>query len=468
MHAQSSASDVLRVFRRDELQLFIAVASITVGLVAIGFSFIRQRFDRLLSFFAWFATLYGCRLWMQSGIHRFMTPPSAAIDKLQMALNFLVSIPAFLFFAASGLIGRPGRAIVYTVCLFELCLIAAAFLGFPLSSLEHLNSILIIAGSAIVVSFTFRQPTITKDAIVFRAGLSVFVGLVLWTNVADLFGYRVGIEFYGFAVLLCCLGYVAARRALDRDQQLNSIQQELEIARRIQLSILPAAPPAVEHFSVATRYKPMTAVAGDFYEFLDAGNGAVGLLVADVSGHGVPAALIASMVKVAIQSQRHCKDDPAGLLSGVNQALCGNAQNQFVTASYVFLDPKSNEFCYAAAGHPPMLILRDGHVFRVEENGLVLALIPSADYRSTTQPLQYGDRILLYTDGILEAANATGEEFGHDRLSRLLEESESRNAEQVADLILATVTAWSCSQSDDLTIIVCDYEPNRAARRPAA
>jgi sigma-B regulation protein RsbU (phosphoserine phosphatase) len=217
MQAQPSASEVLSVFRRDELQLFIAAASITVGLVAIGFSFIRQRFDRLLSFFAWFATLYGCRLWMQSGIHSFMTPPSAAIDKLQMALNFLVSIPAFLFFEASGLIGRPGRVIAYTVCLLELSLIAAAFLDVPLLSLDHLNSILVIAGSAISVSFAFRQPAITKDAVVFRAGLSVFVGLVLWTNVVHLLGHRVAIESYGFVVLLCSLAYVAARRALDRD-----------------------------------------------------------------------------------------------------------------------------------------------------------------------------------------------------------------------------------------------------------
>ena len=216
---------------------------------------------------------------------------------------------------------------------------------------------------------------------VFRAGLGTFVGFVLWRNIEALLHHATTIETYGFAVLLCCLGYVAARRALDRDQQLNSIQQELEVARRIQLSILPAAFAASEHFSVAARFLPMTSVAGDFYEFIYTENGTVGLLVADVSGHGVPAALIASMMKVAITSQRNHATNPERLLAGVNEALCGNTQNQFVTAAYVHLDPGCGKFCYAAAGHPSMLLLRDEQVFPIEENGLVLALLYLRDLR---------------------------------------------------------------------------------------
>jgi sigma-B regulation protein RsbU (phosphoserine phosphatase) len=456
---QLNANDVLNIFRHDELRLFVAAASITTGLVAIGFSFVRRRFDRLLSFFAWFAAQYGFRLWMQSGIFRLMARPSVGIERLEMALNLLVAIPAFLFFEATGLVGRAGRWIVYAVCLIDLCLIAAVYLGVPLDSIDHSNSLLIIAGSLSMVVLAFNRPTRTKDATIFRAGLAVFVALVLWTNIAELLGHRAGFEFYGFVVLLCSLGCVAALRALDRDGQLNSIQQELDIARRIQLSILPASPPATKDFSVAARYKPMTSVAGDFYEFLDAGDGAVGLLIADVSGHGVPAALIASMVKVAIQAQRHHQDHPAELLAGVNEALCGNAQNQFVTAGYVYLNPHRNELRYAAAGHPPLLLLRAGQVLRIEENGLVMALMPSATYSSTTQPLQPGDRILLYTDGILEAANAAEEEFGYDRLTDVLVESANSSAEQAADSILAAVNAWSVSQNDDQTLIVCDYKP---------
>jgi phosphoserine phosphatase RsbU/P len=454
---QPTAEDVLRTFRMDEPRLFIAAASITVGLVAVGFSLIRRRFDRLLSFFAWFAVLYGARLWMWSGILRLMQHPSPFLDKVQMALNFFVSVPAFQFFAATGLIGRRGRVIAYAVCIFAMCLIAAIFLGLPMDPLDQLNSVAVIVGSVSLTILTFRQPMVTTDDAVFRAGLVTFVGFALWTNIETLLHHETTIELYGFTVFLCCLGYVAARRALDRDQQLNSIQQELEVARRIQLSILPAAFAASEHFTVAARFVPMTSVAGDFYEFIYTGNGTAGLMIADVSGHGVPAALIASMMKVAISSQRHQATNPERLLAGVNEALCGNTQNQFVTAAYVHLDASCGEFCYAAAGHPPMLLLRDEQVIRIEENGLVLALLSSAAYASTKQPLLRGDRLLLYTDGIIEAANAGGEEFGYERVGNLLQTSAKMAAEEAADLIVNTVSGWSPSQSDDLTVIVCDY-----------
>ena len=455
---QVTAAEVLNAFRRSEPQLFIAAASITVALVAVAFSLIRRRFDAVLSFFAWFAALYGVRLWMYSGIYNIMAPHSLFLAELRMAINFFVAIPGFQFFEATGMSGRTGRVVVYIVCVIEVCLIAAIFLGFPLTLLDNINSATVIVGSVSLLVLAFRQPMLTNESAVFRAGLLTFVAFVLWKNFAGLLGHDTSFELYGFAVFLCCLGYVAAKKALERDHQLTTIQQELEVARRIQLSILPAASPVSEHFVVAARYLPMTSVAGDFYEFIYNGKGTLGLMIADVSGHGVPAALIASMVKVAIQSQQHHVAHPDRLLAGVNEALCGNTQNQFVTAAYVHLDAAGQELRYGAAGHPPMLLLRQGQVSRIEENGLVLALISSADYSATKRPLLKGDRLLLYTDGIVEAANANEEEFGQERLSRLLETSIGMSAEEVADLIQDTVTRWSPIQSDDLTVLVCDYK----------
>ena len=263
-------------------------------------------------------------------------------------------------------------------------------------------------------------------------------------------------EPYGFGLLLCSLGYVAARRALDRDQELALLHQELEVARRIQLSILPNAFPTSEHFTVAARYAPMTSVAGDFYEFLNPESARPGLLVADVSGHGVPAALIASMVKVATNSQRQHAGSPERLLAGVNEALCGSTQSQFVTAAYVYLDAEKGELAYSAAGHPPMLLLREGRVSSIEENGLLLGMFSASVYSSTKRKLLKGDRLLLYTDGVIEAANGSEEEFGPERLYKLLTESAGMAAEQTADLILSTVQRWASTQMDDLTVVVCD------------
>jgi phosphoserine phosphatase RsbU/P len=458
---QISATDVLRAFRSDEPNLFIGAASVTVGLVVVGFLLIRRRFDRLLSFFAWFAILYGERLWLRPAILRLMEPSSHFRSRFDLALDCFVAVPAFLFFQETGLVGRAGRVIAYTVCLLEMALIAGIFIGVPLSLVPTINNILVIAASLPLLILAFRHQDLARDVVVFRAGLLIFVGFVLWGNTRNLLGYAGTEEAYGFGLFLCCVGYVAAKRALDRDQQLTALHQELEVAKRIQLSILPTAFPASAHFTVAARYAPMTAVAGDFYEFLSTIGPRPGLFVADVSGHGVPAALIASMVKMAINSQRQHAAFPERLLGGVNEALCGNTQGQFVTAAYVYLDAERGELCYAAAGHPPMLLLRQGKVSAIEENGLLMGVFSSAPYSSTKRALAPGDRLLLYTDGVIEAANGGEEEFGQERLGKLLASSAGMTVEDLADLILSTVQDWAPAQMDDLTVVVCDYHQVR-------
>jgi sigma-B regulation protein RsbU (phosphoserine phosphatase) len=298
---------------------------------------------------------------------------------------------------------------------------------------------------------------------VIRRGLLIFAAFAVWENLKSFLGLGLpNIEPIGFVALLVALGYVAARQTLLRDQKLGEIQKELEVAKRIQLSILPAGFPDSTNFRVSARYVPMTSVAGDFYDFIVANGEQAGLLIADVSGHGVPAALIASMVKMAAVAQRENAANPAELLSGMNAALCGNTQNQFVTAAYVHLDAVLCQIRYSAAGHPPMLLLRDGKVVEVEENGLMLAAFDFATYSTASLPLERGDRILLYTDGILEAASASGEFFGQESLGALLRETARNEAPEAADRIISAVQKWSVSQDDDLTVLVCDFVGNGA------
>src|SRR5271167_1751022 len=138
-------------------------------------------------------------------------------------------------------------------------------------------------------------------------------------------------------------------------QQLLAIQKELETARQIQLSILPAEIPKIEGLDIAARYVPMSSVAGDFYDFIIVDEKHLGILVADVSGHGMPAALIASMLKIALASQVAHAFDPGRVLGGLNQSLCGKFKHHFVTAAYLFVDREKNTMSYAGAGHPPLL-----------------------------------------------------------------------------------------------------------------
>ncbi len=205
------------------------------------------------------------------------------------------------------------------------------------------------------------------------------------------------------------------------------------------------------------RYIPATSVAGDFYDFLITGHDKACLFIADVSGHGIPAALIASMVKLAAISQRESAENPAQVLSSMNGTLYGNTQTQFVTAACVYLDASRNCLHYAAAGHPPMMHLHKGNAVTVEENGLILAVLPAPPYSMTTRPLLKGDRLVLYTDGIVEARNAEEMEFGQERLRNLLEQTAELSTSQIADHVLSVIQQWSKVQEDDLTILICDY-----------
>jgi len=135
--------------------------------------------------------------------------------------------------------------------------------------------------------------------------------------------------------------------------QLQTIQKELETARQIQLSILPAEVPKLEGLDIAARYIPMTSVAGDFYDFIMVDEKHLGILIADVSGHGMPAALIASMLKIALAAQVPHAADPAQVLSGLNQALCGKFQHHYVTAAYLFVDIAKGTLTYDGGGSSP-------------------------------------------------------------------------------------------------------------------
>jgi len=464
MHAPSpeiTADQVLQAFRRDAPLLFLGAAIAAVGLVAALFSAIRRKLDPVLIYFALFAVLYGLRMWMVSNLMVLTMQGSSLYPRLSAALDFTVAIPAFLFFKAAGLLRRQATILSYSlgIVLGSLALATVAF-G-PQRILVQIANVSIIAALIIVASRSIGRRSDNQDLLVIRPGLLIFVAFVLWENIRSALGLRLpDIEPIGFVVLLGTLGYVAARQTLERDLQLSKIQKELEVAKQIQLSILPAAFPNSANFRVAARYVPMTSVAGDFYDFIVAADTQAGLLIADVSGHGVPAALIASMVKVAATAQRTNAADPARLLAGMNTVLCGNTQDQFVTAAYLHLDSQSRELRYSAAGHPPMLLLRDGTVLEIIENGLILAAFDFATFANAVHPLEPGDRFLLYTDGLVDAANAKGDFFGQDALSDVLRQTAELAPSAASDRIISAVQQWSASQDDDLTVLICDYIPS--------
>jgi sigma-B regulation protein RsbU (phosphoserine phosphatase) len=278
-----------------------------------------------------------------------------------------------------------------------------------------------------------------------------------------LFAWHTDTEPYGLFVLICCLGYPATRRVIANEKQLVSLDQEMRAASQIQSSILPRENPEVGNFRLAARYAPMTAVAGDFYDFLPVRPDCLGIVVADVAGHGVPAALVASMVKVAVSGQTGVGTEPGKVITGLNSTLCSHAQGQYATAVYVVLDQTRGIGYYSAAGHPPLLLWRraEGKLVELNDSGLLLGVRPREQYAQTEFSLEAGDRLLLYTDGLVEAENARGEAFGDSRLGEFIAAHQDLPAERFAERLLNEVIGWpengnTHGQADDITLVVID------------
>ncbi len=253
-----------------------------------------------------------------------------------------------------------------------------------------------------------------------------------------------------------------ARELLSR--QLLAIHRELATARQIQLSILPQVIPQPAGLDLAARYVPMTSVAGDFYDFLVIDENRIGVLVADVSGHGMPAALIASMLKIAFAAQSAHAADPALVLAGLNATLCGKFEDRYVTAAYAVVDTSKRTLRYAGAGHPPLLLLErsTGCARPVIENGLFLGFFPHATYTEVEVPFHEGDSFVLYTDGISDMTNAADEPFGEARLKEFLERHPDLPASGFADSLMDCLSSWSRSAlerepDDDVTLVAVRF-----------
>jgi sigma-B regulation protein RsbU (phosphoserine phosphatase) len=248
-------------------------------------------------------------------------------------------------------------------------------------------------------------------------------------------------------------------------KQLFAMSKELELARQVQLSILPQEIPKIQGLEIAARYLPMSSVGGDFYDFIVVDEKHIGVLICDVAGHGLSAALIASMVQTALAAQSAHASDPVQVLSRLNQALHGKFESHHVTAAYVFVDMEKNTVNYAGAGHPPLLIWRAKNSEATEcvENGLMLGPFSDPTYSAVSFSIEKGDRILLVTDGILEAVDSSGSEFGTDRLRQVLESKHALPASRFVDALLYGLSAWSehaigSRQADDITVLIIAFK----------
>jgi sigma-B regulation protein RsbU (phosphoserine phosphatase) len=217
--------------------------------------------------------------------------------------------------------------------------------------------------------------------------------------------------------------------------------------------------------SFCARYLPATDLGGDFYDVIPISAAEAGVLLCDVMGHGVRAALVVAMIRALVEELQPRLADPAALLAGVNAGLLGllrkTGRALFATAIYMVVDARHMQVRYAAAGHPePFLVsAQTRRVTRLLPgpggSGPALGLLADASFSNATTPLRNGDRLVLYTDGITEAANANGEEYGAERLCAALEHRAEWPCDRAFDDLLAEVRAFAAQEilADDVCLL---------------
>jgi phosphoserine phosphatase RsbU/P len=441
--------------REDAVDIALGFGLFVIGTIAFAASLIRRRGDVLaLRAFGAFTLLYGLRLTADSTLLRFFGASVRSTEFMEAFITYVIPIAGWAL--PLRLIGNGWKSslrlqVIAFAIFAPIGIISDLVTGTP-ASLENVNNVLVVLGG-VSIMFNLLRPEHRRspELRVVLIGSLVFMAFALNNNLVNLgvLPWQFDEEAPGFVVFVAALGYAATRAFLRGERESLAIQNELSTAREIQQSILPRAMPDLPGLRFHAGYVPATSVGGDMYSFLSTDSGA-GLLVADVAGHGVPAALIASMVKIAVSSQARLADDPAALIAELNAILRRDVRRAFVTATYLWFDARRVTVCNA--GHPPPLLYRNGAFTELGGAGVLLGRFADARYVAMATELRPGDRIVAYTDGIPEARNAREEQFGEERLHELVRAGAS------ADSVLVAVQEWRAvsDDADDLTIVIVD------------
>ena len=249
------------------------------------------------------------------------------------------------------------------------------------------------------------------------------------------------------------------REAVSARDKLVSLQNELDVANKMQQSILPTDFPANIHMGTYGNMEPARNVGGDFFDIIRLDAGQIGLAIADVSDKGVPAALFMMSCRTLLKGAAIGSHDPGEALTMVNDLVQErNDAGMFVTLFYAVYDPSSGRLTYANGGHDsPLVIHTDGSSVRIPStDGIALGVVPGLEYNQNSVTLSPNDTLVLYTDGVTEAMNSQGEQFGMERLTQIFKNGPPMDPKDVAQAVLDAVKefAGDNSQSDDITCLI--------------
>lgn len=250
-------------------------------------------------------------------------------------------------------------------------------------------------------------------------------------------------------------------RLAEEEKALADFQKELQLARDIQMRLLPKDPPTIAGYAVAGHSEPALRVGGDYFDFLEFDDGRWGFCLADVSGKGITASLLMANVQATIRGQSRLAPDAGKCVERSNQMLYESTDSdKFVTMFYAVLDPETHTLDYSNAGHnPPILVSADREPMLLEVGGPVLSVMPKFSYERAQTEMRPGDTLLVYSDGYSEAMNLRFEEFGDVRMRRLAAAHKGLPPAELLETITGEVNRFceGAPQADDMTIMAIQY-----------
>lgn len=244
------------------------------------------------------------------------------------------------------------------------------------------------------------------------------------------------------------------------DQERRQLETELELSHAVQKALLPQQPPAIPGLDISSFSRPAQIVGGDYYDFFQFQDGVHGLVVADVEGHGVSAGMLMSSLQTSLRTLVPETASPVEVLQRINRFYLHNIHlTTFVTIFLARFEAGGRELTYCNAGHNPPLLVRaaSGEVLRLAPTGAAIGLVEDFTPRVGSVSLHPGDALLLYTDGLTEAANAQGQQFGPERLEEIVSRNAALPADELARLVRQSLYDFAAGEplADDVTIVAC-------------
>ena len=263
--------------------------------------------------------------------------------------------------------------------------------------------------------------------------------------------------------LLTVMANVAAIRI--EHARLNEIElveramsKELDQAAHIQMGLLPSAPPKAEGMDIAGRTSPCRTVGGDYYDYLEFPDGRLGMLVGDVAGKGMPASLLMSSLQARVKVLFEEGDRLAEKITRLNKATTAHTpDNRFITFFMTVADPATGELTFTNAGHnPPVLVRAKGGFELLNGGGMILGILPMAQYEEFQIKMERGDTLVLFSDGVTEAVNPADEDFGEQRLAALVASMQGKSAHEIMEAVHSEVARFTqgAPPADDITVVV--------------